>query len=360
MSTLGASGPVITGQRTYLLGNINNSRNSSSSSRRQIDTMNMSKNYDTSIGNSYHSQQHSVPMRSSFRSSSTTERKSNRSSSKKEPMDPKNVEEEVARNVSQILSASLNQKSLSSGLLSSLQKSHLSNSSTGFASTTGGSGSTAQSFSSTTGASALSATTAKKSFTCVDCHKTVSTSRNLQRHRMSCKLAQASSNPEKSLTGAGQLQATVITMPLNSTQINGLSNTYSAARRSMSSATTSSISSTGIAPATNIVPISYNNNLITSFADVTDVSSVSNQRTTQIYSTASEMNVSDERVLKIGFIFTLSAGSYIRVFKIFWGFCAHVRLIELGPVCEDSYLDKAVAEMTRNGDLNTMAAGSIA
>uniref|UniRef100_A0A8R1TKB5 BTB domain-containing protein n=1 Tax=Onchocerca volvulus TaxID=6282 RepID=A0A8R1TKB5_ONCVO len=328
LGTLGASGPIITGQRTYLLGNINNSRNSSSSSGRQIDTMNMSKNYDTSIGNSYHSQQHYVPVRSSFRSSSTTERKSNRSSSKKEPMDPKNVEEEVARNVSQILSASLNQKSLSSGLLSSLQKSHLSNSSAGFASTTGGSDSTGQSFSSTTGASAPSATAAKKSFTCVDCHKTVSTSRNLQRHRMSCKLAQASSNPGKSLiTGAGQLQATVITMPLNSTQINGLSNAYSTDRKSMSSATTSSISSAGIVPAMNIVPISYNNNLITSFADVTDISSINNQRTTQIHSTASEMNVSDER---------------------------------LGPVCEDSYLDKAVAEMTRNSDLNTMTAGRLA
>lgn len=87
----------------------------------------------------------------------------------------------------------------------------------GFAST-GGSSANGQSSSSTTATSASSTT--KKSFTCVDCHKTVSTSRNLQRHRMSCKLAQASSNPGKSITtGAGQLQATVITMPLNSTQV---------------------------------------------------------------------------------------------------------------------------------------------
>lgn len=85
----------------------------------------------------------------------------------------------------------------------------------GFTSTT--SGSSGQSSSSTTGTSAPS-TAPKKSFTCVDCHKTVSTSRNLQRHRMSCKLAQASSNPGKSMT-SGQLQATVITVPLNSTQV---------------------------------------------------------------------------------------------------------------------------------------------
>ncbi|VDO10642.1 unnamed protein product, partial [Brugia timori] len=198
---LGVSDPVITGQRTYLLGSTSNNRSNNNGSGRQIDTMNMSKNYDTSSGNSYQVQQHYVPMRSSFRSSNTTERKSNRSSSKKEPMDPKNVEEEVARNVSQILSASLNQKS-----------------SSGFSSTAGGSGVNGSS-SSTTTASLCSAATAKKSFTCVDCHKTVSTSRNLQRHRMSCKLAQASSNSGKSMTaGAGQLQATVITMPLNSTQ----------------------------------------------------------------------------------------------------------------------------------------------
>ncbi|EJD76036.1 zinc finger protein [Loa loa] len=306
LGILGASDSVITDQRTYLLGNTINSRSSSNGSGRQIDTMNMSKNYGACSGNSYQSQQHYVPVRSSFRSPSTTERKSNRSSSKKEPMDPKNVEEEVARNVSQILSASLNQKSLSSG----------------FTSTTGASGANGQSSISTTGASVTSTTTAKKSFTCVDCHKTVSTSRNLQRHRMSCKLAQASSNPGKSLTtAAGQLQATVITMPLNSAQINGLSSAYSADQRSMNSATANSISTT------NVVSVSCNNNLITSLADTDNVSSVNNLRTTQIYSTPSEMIASDER---------------------------------LRPVCEESYLDKAVAEMTRNGDLNTATAGRLA
>ncbi|KAL3994200.1 Zinc finger C2H2 type family protein [Acanthocheilonema viteae] len=310
--TLGANGPIITGQRTYLLGSTSNSRSSNNGSGRQMDAMNISKNYVISSGNSCQEQQHYVPIRSSFRSSGTTERKSNRSSSKKEPMDPKNVEEEVARNVSQILSASLNQKSSSSG----------------FASTTSGSGANVQSSTSSTTATSAPSTTTKKSFTCADCHKTVSTSRNLQRHRMSCKLAQASSNTEKSMaTGAGQLQATVITMPLNSTQINGLSDAYSADQKSTNNATTSSISSSGIIPASNIIPTSYSNNLTTSVGDTIDVSSVSNQRTTQIYNTQSEIIASDER---------------------------------LRPVCEDSYLDKAVAEMTRNGDLNTMTAGRLA
>ncbi|VDN84849.1 unnamed protein product [Brugia pahangi] len=214
------------------------------------------------------------------------------------------------RNVSQILSASLNQKS-----------------SSGFSSTAGGSGVNGSS-SSTTAASLCSATTAKKSFTCVDCHKTVSTSRNLQRHRMSCKLAQASSNSGKSMTaGAGQLQATVITMPLNSTQINGLSNAYSADQRCMNNATTSSVSSSAIVPVTNVVPVSYNNNLSESLSGTVDVSSVNSQRTAQIYTTQPEMIAPDER---------------------------------LRPVCEDSYLDKAVAEMTRNGDLNTVTAGRLA
>uniref|UniRef100_A0A158Q8X5 C2H2-type domain-containing protein n=1 Tax=Elaeophora elaphi TaxID=1147741 RepID=A0A158Q8X5_9BILA len=311
LGTLGSNDPVVTGQRTSLLGSTSNSRSSSNGSGRQMDALNVSKNYGISSGNSYQSQQHYVSVRSSFRSSSTTERKSNRSSSKKEPVDPKNVEEEVARNVSQILSASLNQKS-----------------SSGFASTTGGSSANGQSSSSTTGALTHSIT-AKKSFTCVDCHKTVSTSRNLQRHRMSCKLAQASSNSAKSMTtGAGQLQATVITVPLNSTQINGLSSAYSADQKSISSAPTSSISSSGLVSASN-VPISFSNNLnlTTSLADTVSASSVSNQRATQIYSTPLEMIASDER---------------------------------LRPVCEDSFLDKAVAEMTRNGDLNTVTAGRLA
>lgn len=32
-------------------------------------------------------------------------------------------------------------------------------------------------------------------------------------------------------------------------------------------------------------------------------------------------------------------------------------MFRLRPVCEDSYLDKAIAEMTRNNDLNTVTAG---
>ncbi|EJW70228.1 hypothetical protein WUBG_18866, partial [Wuchereria bancrofti] len=63
---LEVSDPVITGQRTYLLGSTSNNRSNNNGSGRQIDTMNMSKNYDTSSGNSYQVQQHYVPTRPSF------------------------------------------------------------------------------------------------------------------------------------------------------------------------------------------------------------------------------------------------------------------------------------------------------
>lgn len=110
------------------------------------------------------------------------------------------------RNVSQILSASLNQKSSSSSLLMSYQKSVNSNS---VSSALGASPSTNMNGPSTS-------TTSSRKYTCVDCQKTVSTSRNLQRHRMSCKSALAS-NATKA-TG-GQLQATVVTVPLDPTQV---------------------------------------------------------------------------------------------------------------------------------------------
>lgn len=98
-------------------------------------------------------------------------------------------------------------------------------------------------------------------------------------------------------------------------KINGLSNTtYPTDQRSMSNATTSSISSSGIVPVTNVVPISYNNNLTTSFADTVDILSVNNQRTKQIYGTPSEMIGSDERFC---FSIFLSFKSIIP-FKNFW------------------------------------------
>uniref|UniRef100_A0A9J2PDR2 BTB domain-containing protein n=1 Tax=Ascaris lumbricoides TaxID=6252 RepID=A0A9J2PDR2_ASCLU len=130
-------------------------------------------------------------------SASASGRKANgRSSTKKEPMDAKNVEEEVARNVSQILSASLNQKSatanssntMSSGLsLNSALKSSYASALTSGADSASLSGSTLS------GSCSLSTPSSARKYVCVDCQKSVSSPRNLQRHRTSCKSVIASS-----------------------------------------------------------------------------------------------------------------------------------------------------------------------
>lgn len=99
------------------------------------------------------------------------------------------------RNVSQILSASMNQKLSSSGCnVNSLANgnSRVKNSSA--------SSTAINSFhisdAVNTAKSVTSLTTARK-FICADCQKSVSTHRNLQRHRMSCKSALSSSTKQR-------------------------------------------------------------------------------------------------------------------------------------------------------------------
>lgn len=100
------------------------------------------------------------------------------------------------RNVSQILSASLNQKSatanssnpISSGLsLNSALKSSYASALTSGADSASLSGSTLS------GSCSLSTPSSARKYVCVDCQKSVSSPRNLQRHRTSCKSAIASS-----------------------------------------------------------------------------------------------------------------------------------------------------------------------
>ncbi|KAK0395261.1 hypothetical protein QR680_001191 [Steinernema hermaphroditum] len=110
-----------------------------------------------------------VPPRSSpQKSTSNGERKSK--SSKKEPIDQKGVDEEVARNVSQILNASMNHRLSSS-------------------SSTSSSRSYSSSTSSSNGSSSTTAKRPQQQHVCKDCNKSVSSSRNLQRHRQSCRAA---------------------------------------------------------------------------------------------------------------------------------------------------------------------------
>lgn len=97
--------------------------------------------------------------------------------------------------------SSMNQKSASSQPLSSYQKSRNTGSSPSLSQPAGTNGTT-------TGTS-----NASRKFTCSDCQRTVSTYRNLQRHRTVCKSALASK------AAAGQLQATVISMPLSNSQV---------------------------------------------------------------------------------------------------------------------------------------------
>uniref|UniRef100_A0A1I7XU59 C2H2-type domain-containing protein n=1 Tax=Heterorhabditis bacteriophora TaxID=37862 RepID=A0A1I7XU59_HETBA len=85
--------------------------------------------------------------------SHNSRRSSSRSAQKKETIDPKRVEDEVARNVSQILSATKQQRLA----MEAQQRSGL-----------------------------LPATPPRVAYACPDCHKTVTSARNLQRHRQTC------------------------------------------------------------------------------------------------------------------------------------------------------------------------------
>lgn len=93
--------------------------------------------------------------------SNTSRRTTSRSTQKKEAIDPKRVEDEVARNVSQILSATKQQRLA----MEAQQRS-----------------------------GAIAPQQPRIAYACPDCHKTVTSARNLQRHRQTCPARTSSGN----------------------------------------------------------------------------------------------------------------------------------------------------------------------
>uniref|UniRef100_A0A914ZRP5 BTB domain-containing protein n=3 Tax=Parascaris univalens TaxID=6257 RepID=A0A914ZRP5_PARUN len=263
-----------------------------------------------------------TPTRTLYRSASASGRKANgRSSTKKEPMDAKNVEEEVARNVSQILSASLNQKSatanssnpISSGLsLNSALKSSNASSLTSNADSMGLSGSNLPS-------SCSLSTPSTRKYVCVDCQKSVSSPRNLQRHRTSCKSVIASNASRSNEVH------TLNSLPVSSA--NQLPSEALAYRSAQCATGGYSVGAHNATPNTSAATTSLSSYAIHVPRDCIPQTTVSSLSAMSTVSSAVGLPDSDDR---------------------------------LGPECEDSFLESAVAELAQNDDLSMITPGSLA
>ncbi|MFH4984337.1 hypothetical protein AB6A40_011046 [Gnathostoma spinigerum] len=241
----------------------------------------------------------------------------------------------------------MNQKNLSGSSASSSSSGYASN---GYGRHSSTSGSSSLSGSSLTNAnstpfSAYVPSASSRKYICTYCQKAMSSPRNLQRHHLSCKAATSASN----VTSAEQVHDT------NSTHLN-FGNQYSVSNTGLNS---TSMSSPSITPSMHSSTAECAKNMSIDSIGRKITSSSSNHCGVSDFTTLStDRQNSDRRCEEFPEGQPLlpdpscSSSSYNLDFP--------QSDDRLGPECEDSFLDSAVAEMAQHSDLNMLTAGSLA